>query len=355
MTSNVELQNITKKYGSESEPSVIDGINATIASGELVAILGPSGCGKTTVLKIIAGLLDPSSGDVLIDDCSVVSLPPEHRPVAMVLQKPLLFPHMTVAENIAFGLRVRKVPRPSIDRQVDEYLERVRLPGFGYRYPSELSGGQEQRVALARALITQPSVLLLDEPLSQLDANLRVEMRVLIRQLQQDLGLTTIFVTHDQEEAVSIADRIFLFLEGRIAQDGIAKDFYTKPASLAIARFFGTQNLIPGRIEGDHFSASFGTVWLPQEFDLEHGILAVRQESIKINASGSNSFEGVVEDAGYLGTHSPITVRLGSDLLHISAPPYASLETGQSVQLTLSPNNLWVVSDELKRSDSSSS
>ena len=157
MTSNVKLVDVTKHYGASSEPLVIDRINAYVASGDLVAILGPSGCGKTTVLKIIAGLLDPSSGDVLVDDKSVVALPPEHRPVAMVLQKPLLFPHMTVEENIGFGLEVRKTPRSQIKQRVEEYLERVRLPGFGGRYPSELSGGQEQRVALARALITSPS------------------------------------------------------------------------------------------------------------------------------------------------------------------------------------------------------
>ena len=345
MTSNVRLQAVTKWYGTDSGAPVIDEIDAHISSGEFVAILGPSGCGKTTALKIIAGLLDPSSGDVLLDDVSVVALPPERRPVAMVFQKPLLFPHMTVADNIAFGLQVRKISQTIVEEQVNEYLERVQLPGFAHRYPSELSGGQEQRVSLARALITSPGVLLLDEPLSQLDAKLRVEMRSLIRELQKDLGLTTIIVTHDQEEAVSIADRIFLILDGKIAQEGVAKDFYTRPASLDVARFFGTHNLIPGRVQGDVFTTSFGDLRLPRAFHVESAKLVVRQEAIEIGATGVNSFHGTVEDARYQGTHATAAVRLGSDLLRVNAPPYTSLETGQSVILTFPPEHLWAVDD----------
>ena len=345
MTSNVQLQAVTKWYGSVSEPPVIHDIEAHITSGELVAILGPSGCGKTTALKIIAGLLDPSSGDVLLDGVSIVSLPPEHRPVAMVFQKPLLFPYMTVADNIAFGLRVRKVPAPVVEKQVEEYLERVRLPGFGHRYPSELSGGQEQRVSLARALATSPGVLLLDEPFSQLDARLRVEMRLLIRQIQQDLGLTTIFVTHDQEEAVSMADRIILFLDGQIAQEGVARDFYTRPASLDVAKFFGTRNLISGEARSDSFYASFGEVRLPVAFDIRNAKLVVRQEAIEIDTTGINSFEGTIEDSGYLGTHATATVRLGSDLLRVNTPPHKVFEAGQAVRLTLPPERLWIVDD----------
>ena len=346
MTSDVQLQSVTKWYGSDSGAPVIDEIDAHISSGEFVAILGPSGCGKTTALKIIAGLLDPSSGDVLLDGVSVVPLPPERRPVAMVFQKPLLFPHMTVADNIAFGLQLRKTSKTIIDQQVNEYLERVQLPGFADRYPSELSGGQEQRVSLARALITSPGVLLLDEPLSQLDAKLRVEMRSLIRELQKDLGLTTIIVTHDQEEAVSIADRIFLIFEGKIAQEGVAKDFYTRPASLDVARFFGTHNLITGSVRGDVFIASFGEVRLPRAFDVGNAKLVVRQEAIEIGATGVNSFDGTVEDARYQGTHATAAVRLGSDLLRVDAPPYTNLEVGQLVRLTFPSEHLCAVDDD---------
>ena len=345
MTSNVQLQAVTKRYGPASDPPVIDGIDAHVRSGELVAILGPSGCGKTTALKIIAGLLDPSSGDVLLDGASIVSLPPERRPVAMVFQKPLLFPYMNVADNIAFGLRVRKVPPDVIERQVDEYLERVRMPGFGHRFPAELSGGQEQRVSLARALVTSPGVLLLDEPFSQLDAKLRVEMRLLIRRIQQDLGLTTIFVTHDQEEAVSMADRIYLFLDGRIAQEGVARDFYTRPASLDVATFFGTQNVISGRVEGNRFAASFGEVRLPVAFDAGNAKLVVRQEAIEVGTSGENNLVGKVEEAEYLGTHATATVRVGSDLLRVNTAPHKVFEAGQPVRLTLPPERLWVVDD----------
>ena len=346
MTSNVQLQGVTKRYGAASDPPVIDRIDAHVLSGELVAILGPSGCGKTTALKIIAGLLDPSSGDVLLDGKSIVPLPPEHRPVAMVFQKPLLFPYMNVADNIAFGLRVRKVPPAVIERQVEEYLERVRMPGFGHRFPSELSGGQEQRVSLARALVTSPGVLLLDEPFSQLDAKLRVDMRLLIRRIQQDLGLTTIFVTHDQEEAVSMADRIYLFLDGRVAQEGIARDFYTRPASLDVATFFGTQNLISGHATGDRFAASFGEVRLPAAFDMRNAKLVVRQEAIEIGTTGVNSFEGTVEEAEYLGTHATAAVRLGADLLRVNTAPHEILEVGRPIGLTLPPERLWVIDDD---------
>ena len=345
MTSNVTLIDVTKYYGSSSELPVIDSINAEIGSGELVTILGPSGCGKTTVLKIVAGLLDPSSGDVLVDNQSVVLLPPERRPVAMVLQKPLLFPHMTVEENIGFGLEVRKFPREEIKKKVGEYLEKVRLPGFGQRYPSELSGGQEQRVALARALITSPSVLLLDEPLSQLDANLRVEMRQLIRQLQQDLGLTTIFVTHDQEEAVSIADQIVLFFAGKIAQRGVAREFYTQPASMDIAKFFGTQNLIPGSVVENRFETSFGSVSLPERFTFKKGKLVIRQESIKIGKNTMNTYQGDVQDIEYMGTHSQVRAKVGTDLLTLHAPPYLNIEKGSVIDINLPINHLWVVED----------
>ena len=345
MTSSIRLKSVTKWYGSDSSKPVIDGIDAQIRSGEFVAILGPSGCGKTTALKIIAGLLDPSSGDVLIDEVSVVPLPPERRPVAMVFQKPLLFPHMTVADNIAFGLEVRKTSPKVIKKRVNEYLERVQLNGFAHRYPSELSGGQEQRVSLARALITSPGVLLLDEPLSQLDAKLRVEMRSLIRELQKDLGLTTILVTHDQEEAVSIADRIFLFLDSKIAQQGVSKDFYNKPASLEVAKFFGTQNLISGRVKGNTFNASFGKVQLPKIFHCKFARLVIRQEAIEIGTLGANSFNGTVESSRYQGTHSVAKVRLGLDRISVNGPPYTHLEVGQSVTLNFPPERLWVVDD----------
>lgn len=210
-----------------------------VGGGELIVLLGPSGCGKTTLLKIIAGLLAPIGGDLLFGDRVFTGVPAERREAAMVFQKPLLFPHLTVAENIGFGLKMRKIAGDESTRRVAEALEMVQLDGFGERKPRELSGGQEQRVSLARALVTRPRVLLLDEPFSALDVGLRAEMRSLVRQLQRRLQITTVFVTHDQEEAVTIADRIALLLDGEIIQVGKPRDFYLSPRTPEAARFFG--------------------------------------------------------------------------------------------------------------------
>ncbi|HEU4675640.1 MAG TPA: ABC transporter ATP-binding protein, partial [Motilibacteraceae bacterium] len=199
-STHVALRGLVKRYDGTSE-NVVDGVDLDLERGTLTTLLGPSGCGKTTALKLLAGLLEPTGGEILFDGASMLGVPPERRPVAMVFQKPLLFPHLSVGENVAFGLRMRRVPVAERRRRVAEMLELVRLPGYESRRAGELSGGQEQRVSLARALVVEPQVLLLDEPLSQLDAGLRVEMRELVRRVQREVGVTTLFVTHDQEEA----------------------------------------------------------------------------------------------------------------------------------------------------------
>ena len=214
-------------------------VNLTADSGHLLALLGPSGCGKTTLLRVLAGLLEPVRGQVLFDDAIVTRVVPEQRGTAMVFQKPLLFPHLSVEGNVAFGLRMRGVPREAAGRRVREALSLVRLQGFNERRSNELSGGQEQRVALARALVTEPRVLLLDEPFASLDEELRAEMRDLVRELQQRSGITTVFVTHDQAEAARIADRVALMLEGCLEQAGTAGELVRNPATAAAARFFG--------------------------------------------------------------------------------------------------------------------
>ena len=235
---------------------------STRTTGRCSALLGPSGCGKTTALKVIAGLVPVESGDVWFGDERMTDVPAERRSVAVVFQKPLLFPHMSVAENVGFGLAMRGWSAQRRRGPVDEMLRLVQLDGFGPRRPKELSGGQEQRVALARALVTEPRLLLLDEPLSALDENLRVEMRGLIRDLQRRLGITTLFVTHDQREAADMADQVVLMLEGRVAQSGPARDFYTRPASEAVARFFGW-TVIAGHRDGRWFHAAGGSFALP--------------------------------------------------------------------------------------------
>lgn len=219
--------------------TVLRNLCLEVGGGELIVLLGPSGCGKTTLLKIIAGLLDPIDGDLLFGDRVFTGVPAERREAAMVFQKPLLFPYLTVEENVAFGLKMRKIAGDESARRVAEALEMVQLDGFGERKPRELSGGQEQRVSLARALVTRPRVLLLDEPFSALDVGLRGEMRSLVRQIQRRLQITTVFVTHDQEEAVTIADRIALLLDGEIVQVGRPRDFYISPRTPEAARFFG--------------------------------------------------------------------------------------------------------------------
>jgi ABC-type Fe3+/spermidine/putrescine transport system ATPase subunit len=341
MTVAVDLVQLTKIYKASTEPSV-DGISMSIPNGQLVALLGPSGCGKTTTMKMLAGLLDPTAGDVRFDDHSVVDIPAEHRNVAMVMQKPLLFPHMTIGDNVGFGLRMRGVDRKTRRRKVGEMMELVRLPGMEGRRPGQLSGGQEQRISLARSLITSPDVLLLDEPLSQLDANLRIEMRDLIRSIQAELGITSIFVTHDQEEAVMLADRIALMLAGRIQQDGLPRDFYEQPSTQAVARFFGTQNFVPGRVSGRAFESPIGRLVLSHDHAEGEGLLVIRQEAIELG-DGENSFDATVERAMYLGTHLRIWARAAGIALQFTASPGVSFDSGQSIRLRLPTQQTWVV------------
>lgn len=237
-STRVKIEGVSARYGANE---VLRELSLEIEAGELVTLLGPSGCGKTTLLKILAGLLEPSTGEILFNDLKIDGVPAERRGAVMVFQKPLLFPYLSVAENVAFGLKMRGAPAAEIRDRVGEALRWVQLEGYEKRRPSEISGGQEQRVSLARALVTEPRVLLLDEPFSALDENLRAEMRSLVRELQQRLRITTVFVTHDQLEASVLADRIAVLLAGKLEQVGRPRDFYSAPATVAVARFFGWQ------------------------------------------------------------------------------------------------------------------
>jgi putative spermidine/putrescine transport system ATP-binding protein len=239
------LASVTKTFGSTT---AVDELSLDLAAGSFTALLGPSGCGKSTLLALIAGLLDPDRGVTTLDERPLRGLPAERRPVGLVFQKPLLFPHLSVEANVAFGLRMSRRPRREARAAARGMLDRVQLSALAGRRVGELSGGQEQRVALARALVLSPRLLLLDEPFSQLDAALRAEMRALVRALADESKLTTLFVTHDQAEAVEVADDIALMLDGRIAGHGPAELFYTRPPSLAAARFFGVTNELPGHV-----------------------------------------------------------------------------------------------------------
>jgi len=310
---DIVLSRVSKKYGRHV---TVDDVSLEIAQGELVALVGPSGCGKTTTLRMVAGLTEASSGRILFGGRDVSSLPTYRRNTGMVFQGYALFPHMTVADNIAFGLQMRGVRAGEAARRVAEALEMVRLAPYADRFPRELSGGQQQRVALARAFAFKPDALLLDEPLSALDAKLRQQVRSEIRRLQQSLGLTTIFVTHDQEEAVSMADRIVVMNGGRIEQAGTPQEVYEKPATRFVAEFVGLSNLIPGTVEGaGRFRTSQGTVlqFCDDGVVSSRGHLVVRPEKIEIGGQAEghlNSLSGEIDSIVFLGPLTEICVRL---------------------------------------------
>jgi putative spermidine/putrescine transport system ATP-binding protein len=244
----LQIQNLVKRYGATY---AVKDVSLDVGDGEMICMLGPSGCGKTTTLRIVGGFITPDDGDVLIDGQSVLPLPPERRPTGMVFQRYTLWPHLDVWHNVAFGLELRRKSRAEIDRAVRDALELVGLPGVERRFPSQLSGGQQQRVALARALVLEPRILLLDEPLSNLDAQLRVRMREELTAIQRRVGITSVFVTHDQEEALSIADRIAVMRGGLVEQVATPSELYARPATLFVATFVGTMNLVDGVVDAE--------------------------------------------------------------------------------------------------------
>jgi putative spermidine/putrescine transport system ATP-binding protein len=309
---DVDLRGLSKHYG---DFYAVREVSLHIADGEFLVLLGPSGCGKTTTLRMIAGFIEPSAGHVRLAGQDVTLLPPWKRNAGMVFQSYALFPHLTVAQNIAFGLEMRKLARADIARRVEETLALVRLAGFGGRLPRQLSGGQQQRVALARALAIRPDVLLLDEPLSNLDAKLRQEVRVEIRELQRQLGLTTVMVTHDQEEALTMADRLVVMNEGSVRQVGSQRDLYERPADRFVAGFVGRSTFLDGTVEQPgRFRTDGGLSLACRDGRAGRAALALRPERVEIGAvprAGlDNSLPGTVEFVSYLGALIDIHVRL---------------------------------------------
>src|SRR5215204_5898564 len=283
---SVELRGLTKKYGPQA---VVDDISMTIAHGTLVCLLGPSGCGKTTTLRLIAGFIEPTAGEIRVGDRLVSSpqktVPPERRNMSMIFQSYALWPHMTVAENIMYGLKLRKIDSAIIKKKLDDILSTTKLAPLAQRYPGELSGGQQQRVALARALIVEPETLLLDEPLSNLDANLREEMRFEVRRLHDAFRYTTVYVTHDQSEAMTTADLIAVMNGGRIDQLGTPEDIYARPQSEFVARFIGASNVIKGTArDADHiaFAGSTLRVTGAKLTTGQSSAVAIRQHDIQL-------------------------------------------------------------------------
>ncbi|MFK4784826.1 ABC transporter ATP-binding protein [Fusobacterium sp. MFO224] len=310
---NVIIKNITKKFDGHE---VVKNVSLEIKEGSLFTFLGPSGCGKTTILRAIAGFLKLDSGKIFLGEKDITNIPPEKRGVGMVFQNYALFPHMTVYENIAYGLEVQKIPKKDISKKVEEYLDLVKLNNYGDRKISELSGGEQQRVALARSLVTEPKILLLDEPLCNLDAELRIKMRHDIKALQEKLGITTIFVTHDQEEALTISHKIAIFNNGECIQVGIPNEIYSNPVNSFVANFVGETNLF--RIN-DYYS-NFKNIYLNDELNLEieekfsrELFVSIRPEHIKIRTKelmSKNEFKGIIENIQFNGNIIKYTVNV---------------------------------------------
>ena len=320
----LQLSGLTKAYG---DFRAVSGVDLDIRQGELVVLLGPSGCGKTTTLRMIAGFVAPTAGEIRLGGKDVTRQPPWKRNTGLVFQSYALFPHLTVADNVAFGLRMRKLPPSQIAAKLKEVLRLVRLEGLADRLPRELSGGQQQRVALARALVIEPDILLLDEPLSNLDAKLRHEVRVEIRELQKALGLTTVMVTHDQEEALTMADRLVVMSHGEVQQVGSQRDLYENPANTFVAGFVGRTNFLHGSVEKPGlFRSESGLAIRCDEGSAARGrTLALRPERLSLApapvAGADNCLPATVEFASYLGGIMEYYVRLTpQDRLMVQAP-----------------------------------
>jgi len=367
---DVRLVDVVKKFG---EAIAVDHINLEVRDGEFFSLLGPSGCGKTTTLRMIGGFEEPTSGLIELQGQDVTWLPPFKRNVNTVFQNYALFPHLSIFENVAFGLRRRGMKGPEVKHRVTDMLRLVELPGFENRKPTQISGGQAQRVALARALINRPAVLLLDEPLGALDLKLRKQMQVELKRIQQEVGITFIYVTHDQEEAMTMSDRIAVMNEGRYEQLGDPEALYERPTTRFVAGFLGISNLLPATIlgpDGDYVGASLADatrIRVPRGLvDGQSSIrIGVRPEKIRLldpaaeGPSGHNRLTGIVRDASYLGVSTQYQVEAKSGTLtvyeqNVERATRAELwARGDRVQLTWSPDHSFVVPNEDGSSDTS--
>jgi len=348
----LEIEHLRKSYGAST---VVQNFDLAVKRGEFVSFLGPSGCGKTTTLRMVAGFETPTAGTIRIDGKEVTHLRPNQRNVGMVFQSYALFPNMTVGENVAFGLKVAGRDAAEIKSRVGEMLAMIKLPQLAGRYPYQLSGGQQQRVALARAIANRPQVLLLDEPLSALDAKIRVSLREEIRSLQRDLGITTIYVTHDQEEALSMSDRIVVLNEGRIEQVGSPFEIYNFPRTRFVASFVGTLNIIDGRvvdpeagrlaIDGQEIAAARGII------DAAAGhvrSVALRPEAVTLDTGGENRnrLRGTVEEVSFLGAVVRIRVRFREQKISLdtfNSPNVAPPQRGEEVTISFGREDILVL------------
>jgi putative spermidine/putrescine transport system ATP-binding protein len=337
----VRLRGVSKRFGALR---ALDHVDLTLEEGELLSLLGPSGCGKTTTLNVLAGFVAPEQGRVFIDGADVTERPPYQRGLGVVFQSYALFPHMTVAENVAFGLRERRVPRGEITARVAEALALVRLPGSGDTRPAQLSGGMQQRVALARALVIRPRVLLLDEPLAALDRKLREEMRAELREIQRRVGISTVFVTHDQHEALGLSDRIAVMKAGRIEQLGRPRDIYEHPATRFVADFIGASSVVDGvAVDAETIELAAGVrlaVRLPRALAPGEGMqLLIRPERIELSRGERDAVGAKVVSVMYLGDHSEVRLEIaGGTKVLATVRGEARVQPGDSVAVRFPPD-----------------
>jgi putative spermidine/putrescine transport system ATP-binding protein len=334
----ITLEGVSRRYGGKA---AVDDVSLQIKPGEMLSLLGPSGCGKTTTLRCVAGFEIPDAGRVMIGDQDVTRVPAEKRRVGMVFQNYALFPNLSVTGNIAFGLRVAGWDAARSKARINELLEIVGMVGFENRSVTTLSGGQKQRVALARALAPEPRVLLLDEPLSALDAKIRAELRTELRRLQLDLGITTLLVTHDQEEAMSMSDRVVVMNKGKIEQLGSPRDLYATPATPFVAQFVGAMNFLPAEALGSGKFRVSGSVLDVPQLENRTGRLGVRPEAIILSQGSSQALNGVVELVTYLGADQQVLVRIGPDLWEARVPNDQVFARGQTISLEV-PAQAWL-------------
>ncbi len=361
MSTTITIESIAKHYPSMTGSGVtkaVDGISLTIPSGDLFFLLGPSGCGKTTLLRMIAGFIEPTGGRILFNDKEVTHLAPDKRNTGMVFQSYALWPHMSVADNVGFGLTVRKVAKAERQERVMEALRAVRMEQYAERKPNQLSGGQQQRVALARALVVRPEVLLLDEPLSNLDAKLRLEMRSEIRRICTETGITTVYVTHDQKEALSMADGVAVLDMGTLAQFGGPRELYNRPGSRFVADFLGETNFIPAEVTaagGDTLELqALSSPLLSTAFDHEHPptkgnvTCSIRPEAIRLaEPKDGPGLNGTVAESIYLGEMAQyiIEVEEGVRVKVFELHPSAPLDAGTKVGLEIAPADVVILND----------
>jgi iron(III) transport system ATP-binding protein len=353
---DVTLESVSKRFARAGDTAAVDDVDITIAAGEFFTLLGPSGCGKTTTLRMVAGFYFPTSGRIRFGTEDVTRTPPNKRDTGMVFQNYALFPHMSVAQNVAYGLKIRKVNRTESRRRVEEALGQVHLSGYGERRIDQLSGGQQQRVALARALVIRPRTLLLDEPLSNLDAKLREETRTEIRRIQKEAGTTALYVTHDQAEAMSMSDRIAVMESGRVQQIGAPQEIYHRPATSFVARFIGRSNVLSLPVVGA--TADSVTVRVPGDAEVSAGapgghgltpgataLISVRPEHIGLGATTDpGTVPGRVTELEFTGMATNLTVDVAGESLQVAAVEVpAGIAVGDQIGLRLSPDRMWVV------------